>query len=489
MMENGIAVSSMRAKPLFWLVVASITVAVGLLSIAISLELMIAILVFVLLTAMILVDYKTAFYPLVILVATGSMLNILLRNAPWVRNDRISLHMVFVVYCLFLWMVARSARFVPGRDKTPLDVPLLLLLGWAAISLLWARNLNHSLFQMYLLASNYLVFFLVGTFLITEEMVKKYVKWLLVIGSVFAVSSLVSFFVDGMVNNSWGTEYFLVSLDFEAAKRARGFAIHNTAASWFNFFLSIAWVLFIFNDKSFITRRMLIFPITLMEVALIATKSRAGMTTQLAMVFFLLMMSPEIRKRKFIRRFLQFLLFFIFSMFIATINNPFGVLKRFGIAFSSQVEQSLTAVQRLTYWADGASAFFSKSYGIFGLGIGGFQEYVYPVPNSHSLYFSALFNFGYIGLLLFFVVVITLILQLLKYKNLEDGFIKNMSLAFMACMLSIGMTSFVDFYYGSAHVWLFLGWGMGILQLASRKQAGVKSGKMVGQVAHVGGQL
>lgn len=489
MREDEIVADTISSKPLFWPVLSGIAVVAGLLSIAVSPELMIGIFILALLTGLILIDYKTAFYPLVILVATSSMFNILLRHAPWVRNDRIYTHMIFVVYCLFLWLVARSAKLAPSRDKTPLDVPLLLLVGWAVISLLWSKNLNHSLFQLSLLMSNYLVFFLVGTFITTEETAKKLVRWLLVIGSVFAVSSLLSFFVDGMVDSSWQTEYFVFSLDFEAARRARGFAIHNTAANWFNFFLSIAWVLFIFNDKSFITRRMLAFPITLMEVALIATKSRAGITTQLVIVFFLLMMSPEVRKKKMILRSLQFFLFFTLSMFIATINNPFGVLKRFGIAFSGQVEQSLTAVQRLAYWGDGMSAFLDKSYGILGLGIGGFQEYVYPVPNAHSLYFSALFNLGYIGLLLFFVVVITLALQLLKYKQFEDGFTKNISLAFIACMLSVGLTSFVDFYYGAPHIWLFLGWGMAVLKLASKKQTDMKSGRVESREIHVRGQL
>lgn len=453
-----------------WLALAGSVAVLAFLSLIVPLYWLLAVMATIVFSLLFLSNIKYALYPLFFLVATCTMFYIGI-IASWPRNDALYLFQLFAVYLLFLWLICRATNITPRRDRTPLDMVLLMLVIWAGISLIWARNFNHSLFQLGQLISNLLVFYLVGALIQDEATLKKTAKFMLIMGVIFGISGIFSLLTSCELDTTWLWDKLAFTFNFEAiGHRARGFAIHNLAGSWYNFLLAIAWVLFIFPEKNFISRRKLILSITIMEVGLLATKSRAGITSHLVMIIFLILMSAAVKKQKLLRQSAKFLVFFTVCMFLATIRNPFGIIERFGVSFSGKVDAGLTMTKRFEYWESGAKALLNKGYGILGLGIGGFKEYVLPIPHAHSFYFSMLFDFGYIGFLLLSLFLVLLISQMLKYPQLKEGFTKKMYLAFCAGMIAFSLGSLIDFYYNSPHIWFFWGWGMAILRLASTQK-------------------
>jgi hypothetical protein len=294
-------------------------------------------------------------------------------------------------------------------------------------------------------------------------------------GFIFTITGVISFSV---TNSDWGhmeiplfSNYHLL-YDFEAVQgRAVGFALHNLAANWYNLLIAMAFTLVMFPEKKYISRYVLLLAIAVLEVGLFLTKSRAGILSQLPMIAFLLFINPRTR-RFFIKWWLVFVLSFVFLFVASNPNNPLSFLKRVGVSFSSSASSEVTIGKRIRYWKNGAKWALQSTYGIGGMGIGGFKEYVYPSPHSHSVYISFFHDFGYIGLLILAGLVFVILSGFLRARPLleaPDTFPRKILLGFYGGMVALGLHSIIEFFYNSPHLWYYLGFGTAVYGMVMRE--------------------
>ncbi|MBI5238711.1 MAG: O-antigen ligase family protein [Deltaproteobacteria bacterium] len=394
---------------------------------------------------------------------------------PWNKSDWFQMpFQLYLIFALILWMVGRASGVIEKRDGTALDWVLIVFLFWASVSLIWARNFTHSVFQLSVLYLNALAFFLFSAFIRSEDVLRRLVRLMVYSGVVFFITGILSILA---YKTSFGFQkveifpHINLIYYFEAIeKRACGFAIHNLAANWYNLTLAIAFALLLFPEKNYIRTGALVMAIASMEIGLFLTKSRAGIFSQIPMITFLLIMTPPIRKR-FLKKFTIFFICFVLFFLIANYKNPLAFLKRVAVSVSTTASSEVTIGKRIGYWKDGIKAAIKATDGIGGMGIGGFKEYLAPVPHSHSVYISFFHDFGFVGVFILAGVVWVLLSGFYRnFKKLEtpDTFPMKILLGFYGGLVALSLHSLIEFHYNSPHIWVFLGFGLAVLGIVTR---------------------
>ena len=88
-----------------------------------------------------------------------------------------------------------------------------------------------------------------------------------------------------------------------------------------------------------------------------------------------------------------------------------------------------------------------------------------------QLLLSIFHDFGFVGVFILVIIMWGLFLGFYRnYKRLTapDTFPMKVLLGFYGGMVALGLHSLIEFSYNSQHLWVFLGFGMAVLGIATR---------------------
>lgn len=99
--------------------------------------------------------------------------------------------------------------------------------------------------------------------------------------------------------------------------------------------------------------------------------------------------------------------------------------------------------------------FISPYPDITAFGIRTISSYV--KDHGHSIYFSTVFDFGILGLLVLITTVIILARLFLTSIWFQLSYLQIMGVALLGGLINIGTHGLVDFEYNNPLIWIYLG--------------------------------
>lgn len=378
---------------------------------------------------------------------------------PWAEStDLMPFFPWIAVASLAGVLMRKTARIDEADFATPVNVFVLTFLLWAFVGVLWAPNLHHTLFQLFILVSNIIMFYLVVVTLRRNEAAHRTaVKILIFCAVILAGLSIWSLhFLDKNITGSYiltdglTLDYAIKHSDF----RAKSLATPNSTAFFLNIAIAFATCLLL-RLKGTFKKSFLFILIVFLVFGVLETKSKAGVGSLLVLGMFFLVAFNALRT-KFTRNLLIFLAVIVVLFVLQTIGQS-----RTPRILASE-EMSFTA--RLQIWERGLHSFIAKAPG-WGLGVGGLRYYRDPMPHGHSIYFSTLFDFGIVGILSLAGLIIALIARFLKFIPYQKTYAQMMLVASAGSLLVVLVHGLVDFSYLDYVVWWTLGMATGTILL------------------------
>lgn len=343
---------------------------------------------------------------------------------------------VFIAF--ILWVVSEAKNKPLVIDIRGLEVPILILLGWAVFTVFWTPSIPRGLHHVLKIASSFLIYFLTVNLIKNKsDLEKLFLGWIIVsiIFSILGVHQILSVGIDKSINVAI-SEGELARL----GKTVRVTTILSTPND-LGFFLMTPLTLLIIKlfqplEGSYRNCKYIYVFIMFSEiVVLVSTFSRKSW---LALGLIIVLISIRYKKvfifSSIITAF-AILVFFVFNVGI------YGELLENRLAsFLFPVEETIP--ERAIAWNIGKELFLRNP--IIGNGLGSFfilsKSFNSPLNLPHNFYLFLLTELGLIGLFLFVFVAIVFLINLLKIKHGEkEGF---MATCLFACLCAILFQSF-----------------------------------------------
>jgi len=317
---------------------------------------------------------------------------------------------------LLLWLLKLNGERTSHLVKTPLYLPLLLLLILCSISVVKTNFFYYSTQEFFRITTAILFFFLVANN-IREE--KKFILPLILAANIVALIGI------------WN--YFRHSFPYAVSTLPN----HNFLAGYLVISISLALALFLFNKGALGKKLPFLLLCILPLICLILAKSRGGLLSLMA-AFFVLMLAALNRKKRWILAILSLLI-------VLLLFTPNPMMKR----LIHIGEEDPHAYERFLVWK--ATLDIIKDYPLFGTGLGTFRDY-YPQYKSqigfrtarfaHNEYLHFTAELGLIGIILGLWLLSLLFKSGLKVMRREAS---GISLGILASMAGILVHSLVDF--------------------------------------------
>jgi len=285
-------------------------------------------------------------------------------------------------------------------QKSILDIPLLLLLGWVTLSLLWtpsaARGVEH---YLRILAGFATYFFTINLIRTRNDYQFAVIGFLvvLVVFCFFGIYELLTEGVKGAIEAVQGPRLKVGGV--QAVKSAAGDAL--------GYLLNIGFIVAIPLYFTTVSKRLKSFTfiaIIIMSLGMIAAFSRKSWVALFVVIVFLGMRHKRILL-------LSMLLFFITAIFVYLAGPPElaeVVYKRFSLIF---VPAEVAIPSRIVTWR--AILEMVGETPVIGHGVGSFfvlsEETGSPLVRAHNLALYLLMDLGLIGLVLYMFLLIMLL--------------------------------------------------------------------------------
>lgn len=398
-------------------------------------------------------------YLVILLIPIGTNFIGLHLHYPWTEHIDLIPFFPWIVLASLAGVLMRKTAEVEEADfTTPVNIFVLAFLTWAFGGVLWAPNLYHTLYYLFILVIEIMMFYLVVvTQRRNEAAHRNMVKMLIACAVILAGLSIWSLY--SLDKNITGS-YILtdgLTLDYaikHSESRAKAVSTPNSTGFFLNIAIAFSMGLFLCL-KGRLKRTLLLLVIVFLVFGVLASKSKAAVGSLLILGLFFLVAFNSLRA-KFTRNTIIFLsvIILLFTMQnIASSRTP---------RILGSGEMSFTA--RLQIWERGLHDFIAKAPG-WGLGAGGFRYYRDPLPHAHSIYFSTFFDFGIVGILSLAGLIIALIARLLKFIPYQKTYAQMMLVASAGSLLVVLVHGLVDFSYLDHIVWWTLGMATGTILL------------------------
>jgi hypothetical protein len=355
---------------------------------------------------------------------------------------------------LLTWILARMAKTSAPYPKTPLDLPLSLFFIWFLISLIWTPDWIPAAIVILMLFCCYIGFYLSLTIIRTKRILEITIGLFIVLGLINSAVVAYSLHGEPVWSEIYRSENISFYFNFIHMARQRGMGLLFSPMT--AYFLNIPIMLslaMLFEKKGFTKRLILGLIIVFFLYALLATLPKGGLLGLFTGSLFMALAYKPVR-RHFIIFFSILLVILMGLSFLVYFTWPWP--ERGGLFMGRE-----SAGVRALIWQNGFEDLL-KSYG-FGYGCGAF----YP---AHSIFFQVLFELGLPGFFLFMWILFRLFCAVrssLSMKSL-DPYYGRMILGFSAAMISLLTIGLTDGYYFEDNLWILLGVGMAILNLANR---------------------
>lgn len=395
-----------------------------------------------------------------IVVMSVFLTNIVITVDSPVREANEILHFtslpILVVYIFLLPRIFQNLKYSDRYERTLIFL-ITALFGWAIVSFLWTTDRYHGM--------NVLSTFLVSIFIVHMllSVVNDRKSLYVILGmmpflGVMLACLLVASKWFGSVNEMEIVQDVYIAFSILTDHdRPGGFAPPDLASSVMNIFIFINIALMY---RAGPLKRLILGGATLFLVLCnFLTASKAGAGSLVIGMVALLFLMPHFRN--YIIRLSMALAVFVGALLIAV----GGVLiKRVMIVLGDVATQG-GMVERLDWWAIGFDKFFG-TYGL-GLGVGGFVQYIDPVPGAHSFYFSLLFDLGLIGAAIFTVFILVLLdYTRVTLRDCKDSEMSYLIYCFIANIIAFSVQATLEGDFQQGFFWFLYGFMITVLKVA-----------------------
>jgi len=390
---------------------------------------------------------------------------------------------------LLTWLVLLLHRWtglLPAPGRNPLRFPLLLLSGYAVMTVFWAESQPHSLFQCVILLANVLLFNLTVA-LINDAARFRTALWLWTLSVSFqGAFALASFFFDSDLITKNIPPDIVLGFHFFGSflqpsgwpQVASGLQDHHETSLLMNMTFPAALGLLL-TSASRAKQLLLGGLLFLMLFITLRTESRAGFGALLIMGAAMLLLLRPLRGR-LLRLLPLFALLIITTYTAQQVAVSLIIGKNFtprlfslgikvlesGDAIDPEIENKQHSRKRL--WLNSFRKYSSEAP-LQGFGVGNLKREM-QAPHAHSIFFATWFDFGLVGL--FFMLWLTvyfvrnLLPPLLAQRSPHQLVVSAMS----GGLLVICLQGLVDFEYNTPSIWLYFALMTAALNLAAAEQ-------------------
>ncbi len=381
---------------------------------------------------------------------------------------------LFLALLLILWFISRSINAVAPYPRTPCDVPLLLFVGLALLSILWSHDIHYGIDQtIRLFCVSIGSFILALTIVTTHEVINK-ITWIIIImGVITSFTCFVAIhtypdYTDTIFYKTKALRVIFMFNNTVVGKRGHGLCHPLTTALWLNiaFILSFGKFLTTKGRRKNLIGAMMFFMLT----AHLTTISKGPLFALIGGVIFLIISLKPTKKIFFIS--ISILILAIVTSFILA---NFSELKKIAGVTVHQMtfgdEQSSTA-SRANWWLTTMRKSL-ESYG-FGVGIGGIRGHLDPpAPHPHNVYVSVFGELGFPGLgLLLLIYYIAFKTYFVSLTQCQSEYYRRIMLTYMGGFIMIMITIATDFSYTIDIIWWYIAFGFAIAKVAREAPAG-----------------
>jgi len=364
------------------------------------------------------------------------------------------------------WLLARLAGLRLPYPRTAIDLPLAVFFFWIFLSLLWAPDWLPAFIQLGMVICSYLAFYLTVTVLRTRKLFHAALWVLLASGLANALLAIYSLQAQAFLRKIFIQEnmHFLVSFLVSAKQRGAGMTYTLFTADFLNMVIMLGAGLFL-AVRQFKTKVLVFALLVIITFGSLTTLSKGGQISLVGgLVFFIFAYKPA---RKYWYLFLPGLVAALLVL-----------LQLLPVAFPWPERAEFTR-ERLSFFArsliwENALEDLIATYGL-GYGVGSFYF-------SHNLCLDVLFNFGIIGLAIWFWLLYRLIRSLWQAVSRQAVSSPEypLLLAAAAGLVSILIFGLINGFYFEEKNWLLFGLCMALVNLASNPAAPLPESNLIG---------
>ncbi len=367
---------------------------------------------------------------------------------------------IVLIITIIAIAIGRVTEKVEPFKRHNVDMPILILTVYSALTLLWAKDLTYG-FCILLQFLSCILLFYTPVILLRGKRILKTILWLWLLSGVFAgVIALTTLYVKFEDLDLFNYKFYLGKNLFyfhtiileNIKQRVGGLADPNRMSFLFNTVLMSGLALFLTIKKR--SLKVLITILTLFVLYVdIHTLSKGGYGSLFFTFIIYVMIHPRFKGRQLKTLAFFFAVFIILFMVMAAIDLG-GGLGRFGQS-PVEVKGSTSLALRFKWWSVDFDALL-KTNGL-GAGIGGLSDYIFAY--AQSSYFSLLGELGLIGSFIALWLVLTYSTDLYSImKTIKgDNLYFTAALSFTGCVVIFFIHSLVDFSYILRIPWLMAG--------------------------------
>lgn len=402
--------------------------------------------------------------------------------------DFIGKHLGIFVYTpvvfasFFGFLLAKWSGVKKIEAENPLKAPTIVFLFYACIAMSFGVPLSISgVHLLYLILSIMIYTMFIHT--ATDESSHRKLMWLLFFAGVFHASAeIMSYFVGGK-HAEYKLQYYIVdSLSFvlrletgyqysEAVlPRRAGFLFPpSEIAAFMNIVITIAVALFL-TEKEKARKIAILSTIPLfISVNLLAMSMGATVTLVLTVLFLTLGMKVLRKHFVMIMMVLVVMVAFIMQFQSRTLNGLINKQSSIRIVSQGKLEKGDTGWKtRQKMWEGSFLKMGSKPTRLLGLGMGSVPYYI-RMPHAHSIYMSAVIDFGLAGLGVLLWVIVILIKRFKVMPPVQDSYVMVMRTAHIVMIVAFSAHGVMDFDYSKPLLWLVLAMAIAVTNLAGRE--------------------
>ena len=407
-------------------------------------------------------------YYLIILSFSIGGITLFAHHLPGVPGQKtLNPHHLLILLC-FVGSAMLILRHHRRLERTPLDLPIVLLFLWALTGTFWAPSFKASLLQVFRFFVALILYFTSFQLFTDRDKVRRLIRLWFFVG---LINMLLAFSFPHGLHSDW---YVGATAESRQApegmiKRHEGLSSHpNTCAMLAGIPIVLGCGLF-FTSRSTKKKLFYILSIIGMIGVLILSFSKGWI---IGVCLGMLVFFYKAKKLKAVWIMVLCALF-VGSVLIFSQDVRTTLLQRF---FRTPEASEVSAQKfgevvemRAVLWRAGLR-FFAESY-LVGMGLGGFAARVGEVlptresQQPHSLVLTVLFELGAIGMLLFVWAVMALITEIVKYRKQMTGYpMQPLFLGWLAGLVAMGVNIFVRQTLGSTALWSFLALGLLIMK-------------------------
>ena len=381
-------------------------------------------------------------------------------NTDWSNNGTI---FPFYIPFLFPVLMVRNANGLSHANqiiKSMAFIPLMILLGlWSLLTLLWSDNKFHGILVELELIVNIAIFLFCIYDLTSKEKIYTVLKFWCFFAIFIGFLALARHFMT--FGGPYDIEVELVNKVLikgsigETVSRAMGVSNPNASALIMNVSFYIAMGMAVFSNR--FTQKCLAFFMGIFFLfIMLLTGSKGGMVSLIFSFSLVLLIYTPFRKGIVYYTLGSFALFLIL-MALVVVSSPDNRVTGALTANTQKVSNDETSFgSRLQMWEDGFTSLLNESYGL-GLGPGGFTHHCSPHPHSHSLYFSVLFDFGFVGFLFMIALFISIARNFQIPLKDQSKRLHAMAVFLGGGLLAMAFHCLIDHMYSRTILWLYLG--------------------------------